>query len=674
MKEYKLEKKTGEKAISIQDPTENLLVLESLSDIVFERSLATIMVSVHRFITPIGMKVYIVGKCCRNYFRRSHYPEVTSANVPARPLIYSNKSINLCVESERDLKTLVDHLTSSFQDCTSSRYIKKISTSKETAILGAYKVLSYSPNDIMLEEDRFNPIRIDVIKNIEEDSLNREFCCNAIYFDITDGTFYDPTETGVEDAISGIIRSIKDPRDLFKEDPMSMIRCIKLSYQYHFEIEENTLDAIRWNPGYESIQPTLIYNEIRELVSTEKGQKPECGESSWHHIKYTFTNLLRFMHERELLKQFIPELEEGWNKVLNEHGQLDTLSNHLLAVVDWFQAYRQFSTEIPMSKLIDDDSYEGIVWSALLHDISKYKTFHVLMDGSYSYPEHEITSSQMARTILGRFNASESLIAIVETLIKHHHVFQPYWNRKTQSLNADKDTIASLVVNTTNKVSRFADLLHLIEANNHCKSPEYIRDSQVTQIIKCWSKETSVDELRLKPTAIPSEEIIERLGLTADDHVIIPKIYTILNQLHQLGNNRPSKEETMLDLYVKLFDKEFVVKKIEKRFVVMEEVGSNSRLAVPIDIVDSDDIDRLKKLSENVDDYGNLTINSLKFPNVYIRQAQRKMAGTLSKAVGDCIFPFQQMLGFNNMVITLDKYEGLAIKLRTEDNTFIGIF
>ncbi len=72
---------------------------------------------------------------------------------------------------------------------------------------------------------------------MEEDAFRRDFSVNALFYDPQTGTIQDPVG-GKADMDAQLVRAIGDPEERILEDPVRMIRAIKLKAQYGFEIEE----------------------------------------------------------------------------------------------------------------------------------------------------------------------------------------------------------------------------------------------------------------------------------------------------------------------------------------------------------------------------------------------------------------------------------------------------
>lgn len=77
-----------------------------------------------------------------------------------------------------------------------------------------------------------------------EDAWRRDFTVNAIFYDPIKKKIIDYTSQGLSDLENKIVRVIGDPKTRFSEDPVRMLRALKLVGQYGFELEENTQNAL----------------------------------------------------------------------------------------------------------------------------------------------------------------------------------------------------------------------------------------------------------------------------------------------------------------------------------------------------------------------------------------------------------------------------------------------
>ena len=79
--------------------------------------------------------------------------------------------------------------------------------------------------------------------NIQEDSQRRDFTVNALFYDPIDKKIVDHCHA-LEDIQSYTLRMIGDPAARLKEDPIRILRAIRLSQKIHFSIAPDLRQAI----------------------------------------------------------------------------------------------------------------------------------------------------------------------------------------------------------------------------------------------------------------------------------------------------------------------------------------------------------------------------------------------------------------------------------------------
>jgi poly(A) polymerase len=77
-----------------------------------------------------------------------------------------------------------------------------------------------------------------------EDAFRRDFTVNALYYNIADFTIIDYVG-GKADLQAGIIRTVGEPDIRFQEDPIRILRGIRLAATLEFHIEEQTWRAMQ---------------------------------------------------------------------------------------------------------------------------------------------------------------------------------------------------------------------------------------------------------------------------------------------------------------------------------------------------------------------------------------------------------------------------------------------
>jgi poly(A) polymerase len=107
----------------------------------------------------------------------------------------------------------------------------------------------------------------------EEDAFRRDFTINALFYDISTFAVIDYVG-GLEDLAAKVVRSIGNPDERVREDPVRMLRAIALAARLDFTIDPPILDAIRKNHREiaRSSAPRLLeeYYKILRAGSSEK--------------------------------------------------------------------------------------------------------------------------------------------------------------------------------------------------------------------------------------------------------------------------------------------------------------------------------------------------------------------------------------------------------------------
>ncbi|MFC1664397.1 polynucleotide adenylyltransferase PcnB [Pseudomonadota bacterium] len=99
----------------------------------------------------------------------------------------------------------------------------------------------------------------------EQDAVRRDFTINALYYDASDETVIDYVG-GVEDLEKGILKIIGDPDKRYREDPVRMLRAVRIGAKVGFQIEAHSADPIlRLGSLLSHVPPARLYDEVLKL-------------------------------------------------------------------------------------------------------------------------------------------------------------------------------------------------------------------------------------------------------------------------------------------------------------------------------------------------------------------------------------------------------------------------
>lgn len=228
--------------------------------------------------------------------------------------------------------------------------------------------------------------------SLQEDLSRRDFTINAMAKDLLTGEVIDPFG-GQADLSARVVRAVGKPQERLSEDPVRMLRAVRLAVELGFRIDTATQDAI-WDQAerLETISRERVAEEVnRILVSPD----PAGG--------------LRTLAELGLMRWAIPELLPLRDTTAGRRSK--DVFEHTLRVV-----------ENTRPDLV-------LRWSALLHDVGKPKTV-VVEDGEVHYPGHERVGEAMARQILTGLRLDGDTVDRVGRLVGMHmraNQYEPEW-------------------------------------------------------------------------------------------------------------------------------------------------------------------------------------------------------------------------------------------------------
>jgi poly(A) polymerase len=108
-------------------------------------------------------------------------------------------------------------------------------------------------------------LRDNVYGTIEDDAIRRDFTANALYYAIEDFSVRDYCG-GFEDVMARRLRLIGDPEQRYREDPVRMLRAVRLAAKLGFTIDGPTADPIPvLAPLLAEAAPARLFEEILKL-------------------------------------------------------------------------------------------------------------------------------------------------------------------------------------------------------------------------------------------------------------------------------------------------------------------------------------------------------------------------------------------------------------------------
>ena len=142
------------------------------------------------------------------------------------------------------------------------------------------------------------PEKVEFVSNLREDLDRRDFTINAMALD-SNGKLYD-YHKGESDLTCKVIKTVNNPNDRFYEDALRMLRAFRFSSKLGFEIEKDTLEAIKKNAELiKFVSIERIVNEFKKLLS---------GKGNLRSLELLLDSKLNtyipFLEEIEIIQDF----------------------------------------------------------------------------------------------------------------------------------------------------------------------------------------------------------------------------------------------------------------------------------------------------------------------------------------------------------------------------------
>ena len=245
------------------------------------------------------------------------------------------------------------------------------------------------------------PEKVEFVSNLREDLDRRDFTINAMALDYN-GKLFD-YHNGEIDLNSKIIRTVNNPNERFYEDALRMLRAFRFSSKLGFDIENETLEAIKKNAqliSYVSIE--RIVNEFRKLLAGKGNLKSFellLGSKLNAHIP--------FLKEIKTIQDFTDYTFCQSLYILSKVNDIsfDTLkylklSNKEVKLIKEFEKINiEFLKNTPLEIILYRYNIDDVIFVNNYYNYKKTTVIESCILAINSFNDIEITSQEIIRTI-----------------------------------------------------------------------------------------------------------------------------------------------------------------------------------------------------------------------------------------------------------------------------------
>ena len=141
-------------------------------------------------------------------------------------------------------------------------------------------------------------VRDNVFGSIAEDARRRDFSVNALYYNIADRSVIDYVG-GLEDMEKKVFRLIGDPLTRCEEDPVRVLRAVRLGAKLGFSIEPETGRAMKKvAPELRHTPPARLFEEVLKLFQGGYAERSFAAVIEHDLLRYLFPMLERRLREQ----------------------------------------------------------------------------------------------------------------------------------------------------------------------------------------------------------------------------------------------------------------------------------------------------------------------------------------------------------------------------------------
>ncbi|UJP08173.1 MAG: polynucleotide adenylyltransferase PcnB, partial [Nitrosomonas sp.] len=204
-----------------------------------------------------------------------------------------------------------------------------------------------SPDDegdsaaIPLTDQHGRLLQDNVFGSQEEDAVRRDFTVNAL--------FYDPIKEEILDYLAGFddikakkLRIIGDPEQRFREDPVRMLRAVRLGSKLDMQIDAETAKPIGdLAPLLQNVPPSRLFDEMLKLLLS--GYSLSCVvELRARGLHHGLLPMLDVILEQPLGERFITIALKNTDERIRQNKPVSP--GFLFAILLWHEVLANWNT------------------------------------------------------------------------------------------------------------------------------------------------------------------------------------------------------------------------------------------------------------------------------------------------------------------------------------------
>lgn len=305
---------------------------------------------------------------------------------------------------------------------------------------------------------------------LKDDVDRRDFTVNSLLKNLSTDEILDLTGMGKDDIKKGIVRTPLNPDVIFSEDPLRMLRAIRFTVKYCWDLPLFMIRSIKENSGkLKNISKERISSELDKMLVTSK---PDSA--------------IRLLQITGLSKYIFPELDNLIKLKQNKHHQWDAMKHTLFVLKN---TPPDLTTRL----------------AALFHDIGKADTKSII-DGEIHFYQHEDVGAKIAQDIMKSLKYPGDIIDAVVKGVKNHMRTKAAGDKAEISDKA----LRKLQLDLGPHLEMTLDLIH---ADNISHSPTSNMPNQIPSIKNRLKDLKAMPNTQHVKLPISGQDVIKHLGI-----------------------------------------------------------------------------------------------------------------------------------------------------------------
>ena len=328
--------------------------------------------------------------------------------------------------------------------------------------------------------------------SLKDDVDRRDFTTNSLLKNLSTGEILDLTGQGKQDIKDGIVRTPLDPDVIFSEDPLRMLRAVRFTMKYDWDLPLFMIRSMKSNASkLKQISVERVQEELNKMLMTDSPDRA-----------------IKLLQVTGLSRYVFPELDRLIKLEQNKYHKEDAME-HTLSVVKGTP--KKLTTRL----------------MALFHDIGKEATKEVIGKEIHFYG-HEKVGAEMTEKILRRLKYPNKIIDAVVKGVRNHMKLK---HGGPDSFGATDKTLRKFKVNMGEHLE---DILNLIHADNIAHEAGFDMPNQIEAIRKRLDTldipqgklklPINGDDIRKKYKLRPGKIIGDLLAIVKDEYLENPKV------------------------------------------------------------------------------------------------------------------------------------------------------